>query len=139
MLSISNRGKKMPPSPIRKLVPFAENAKKQGKKVYHLNIGQPDIYTPDLMLNAYKNQDAKVIEYGHSAGLESYRKKLVQYYKKYNINIDYEDIKSKILQYLFFDVFKHKRDVFSTPHFSELILKDDFESCFNDNCQSYFQ
>ena len=92
MLTISNRGKKMPPSPIRKLVPFAENAKKQGQKVYHLNIGQPDIHTPDVMLNAYKNQDAKVIEYGHSAGLESYRKKLVQYYKKYNINIDYEDI-----------------------------------------------
>jgi aspartate aminotransferase len=92
MLSISNRGKKMPPSPIRKLVPFAENAKKQGKKVYHLNIGQPDIHTPDLMLNAYKNQDFKVIEYGHSAGLESYRKKLAQYYKKHSINIDYEDI-----------------------------------------------
>lgn len=82
----------MPPSPIRKLVPFAEHAKKEGKKIYHLNIGQPDIESPQIMLDAIKNNKLKVIEYSHSAGIESYRKKLVEYYKKYNISLDYTDI-----------------------------------------------
>ncbi len=82
----------MPPSPIRKLVPFAEQAKKNGIKIYHLNIGQPDIETPDTMLNAIKNISLKVIEYSHSAGIESYRKKLTTYYKKFNIDLDYTDI-----------------------------------------------
>ena len=82
----------MPPSPIRKLVPYAEAAKKAGRKVYHLNIGQPDIETPDTMLNAIKNFSPKVVEYSHSAGIESYRKKLAEYYKKHNIIIDYSDI-----------------------------------------------
>ncbi len=82
----------MPPSPIRKLVPFAEQAKKEGKTIYHLNIGQPDIATPDTMLNALRNMTLKVVEYSHSAGIESYRKKLAGYYKKHQINVDWTDI-----------------------------------------------
>ncbi|MGH2553291.1 MAG: pyridoxal phosphate-dependent aminotransferase [Chitinophagaceae bacterium] len=92
MLSISNRGKQMPPSPIRKLVPFAEAAKKKGIKVYHLNIGQPDIETPPSILHAVRNADIKVLEYSHSAGNESYRRKLVQYYKKVGIDVTHEQI-----------------------------------------------
>ena len=75
MLTISNRGKQMPASPIRKLVPYAEAAKKKGIHVYHLNIGQPDIETPKLVLDAVRNSTFKVLEYSHSAGNESYRKK----------------------------------------------------------------
>jgi len=82
----------MPPSPIRKLVPYAEKAKKEGRKVYHLNIGQPDIETPEVMLNAIKNFQPKVIEYSHSAGIESYRKRLAEYYKTHNINVDFSEI-----------------------------------------------
>jgi aspartate aminotransferase len=82
----------MPPSPIRKLVPFAEKAKKEGKKIYHLNIGQPDIETPESMLNAIHNFPNKIVEYSHSAGIETYRKKLVTYYNRYNINLDYTEI-----------------------------------------------
>lgn len=82
----------MPPSPIRKLVPYAEQAKKNGKKIYHLNIGQPDIETPETMLNAIHNFPLKVVEYSHSAGIESYRRKLTTYYKKFNIDLDYTDI-----------------------------------------------
>ena len=70
----------MPASPIRKLVPFAEAAKKRGTKVYHLNIGQPDIETPPQILDAVRNSDFKVLEYSHSAGNESYRKKMSNYY-----------------------------------------------------------
>ncbi len=92
MLSISKRGIEMPASPIRKLVPFAEAAKKKGTKVYHLNIGQPDIETPPTILDAVKHCDIKVLEYSHSAGNESYRKKLVQYYAKNNINITHDQI-----------------------------------------------
>ena len=82
----------MPPSPIRKLVPFAEQAKKDGKHVYHLNIGQPDIETPELMLDAFRTHDLKVIEYGHSAGLWEYREALAGYYQKHNIDVTGEDI-----------------------------------------------
>lgn len=82
----------MPPSPIRKLVPFAEAAKKRGIKVHHLNIGQPDIETPPFILDAVRNAPIKVLAYSHSAGNESYRKKLVQYYSKNGIDIDYNDI-----------------------------------------------
>jgi len=82
----------MPASPIRKLVPFAESAKKRGIKVYHLNIGQPDIETPVPMLDAVRNSDFKVLEYSHSAGNESYRRKLVTYYKSVGIDISYTDI-----------------------------------------------
>lgn len=82
----------MPSSPIRKLVPFADEAKRRGVKVYHLNIGQPDIATPDTMRNAIKNNDLKVIEYSHSAGILSYRKKLVEYYKSKQIDITADEI-----------------------------------------------
>jgi len=82
----------MPPSPIRKLVPFAEKAKAQGIKVHHLNIGQPDIETPAEVMNAVKNADIKVLAYSHSAGNESYRKKLVEYYSKNGIDISAEQI-----------------------------------------------
>lgn len=82
----------MPPSPIRKLVPFAEAAKKKGYKVYHLNIGQPDIETPPAILDAVRHTDIKILEYSHSAGNESYRRKLVQYYKKVGINVSYDQI-----------------------------------------------
>jgi len=92
MLKISNRGQVMPPSPIRKLVPYAEAAKKKGIHVYHLNIGQPDIETPAVMLDAVRNFDFKVLEYSHSAGNESYRKKLVTYYNKLGISVDYHQI-----------------------------------------------
>jgi aspartate aminotransferase len=86
-LTISQRGHNMPASPIRKLVPYAEAAKKRGIQVYHLNIGQPDIETPKMVLDAVRNSDFKILEYSHSAGNESYRKKLVQYYQKVGIDI----------------------------------------------------
>ena len=92
MLTISNRGQQMPPSPIRKLVPYAEAAKKKGIKVYHLNIGQPDIETPPAILDAVRHADIKTLEYSHSAGNESYRRKLVQYYKSVGINVAYDQI-----------------------------------------------
>jgi aspartate aminotransferase len=92
MLAISKRGEQMPPSPIRKLVPFAEAAKKKGIKVFHLNIGQPDIETPPAILDAVRTTDIKVLEYSHSAGNESYRRKLVQYYKKVGIDVSYDQI-----------------------------------------------
>ncbi len=92
MPKISDKGLKMPSSPIRKLVPFAEKAKKRGVHIYHLNIGQPDIHTPEVMMDAIHKIDLKVIEYSHSAGIESYRKKLVGYYQKFDINVSWEDI-----------------------------------------------
>lgn len=92
MPKVSSKGNAMPSSPIRKLVPYAEAAKKQGRKIYHLNIGQPDIETPEVMLNAIKNTNIKVLEYSHSAGIESYRKKLANYYGSFNMNIDQNDI-----------------------------------------------
>jgi aspartate aminotransferase len=92
MLTISERGLNMPPSPIRKLVPYAEAAKKRGTRVYHLNIGQPDIETPPAILDAVRNADIKVLEYSHSAGNESYRRKLVTYYKKQGIEVTHNDM-----------------------------------------------
>jgi aspartate aminotransferase len=92
MPGISIKGQNMPASPIRKLVPYAEGAKKRGVKVYHLNIGQPDIPTPDVSLNAIRNFDQKVVAYSHSAGILSYREKLVGYYEKNNIHITPDDI-----------------------------------------------
>ncbi len=82
----------MPASPIRKLAPYAEDAKKRGIKVYHLNIGQPDIPTPEVALNAVRNIDLKVIEYSHSAGNESYRRKLASFFNNLGIDIAYTDI-----------------------------------------------
>ena len=87
MLTISDRGHHMPPSPIRKLVPYAEAARKKGIRVYHLNIGQPDIETPPAILDAVRNADIRTLEYSHSAGNESYRRKLTTYYKKVGIDV----------------------------------------------------
>ncbi len=92
MLNISQKGKAMPESPIRKLVPYAEAARRKGIKIYPLNIGQPDIETPELALNAVRNYDHLVIEYSHSAGMPSLRQKLVDYYKTVNINLTAEEI-----------------------------------------------
>ncbi len=92
MPQISNKGLQMPESPIRKLVPFAESAKKKGHKVYHLNIGQPDIKTPEIAIEAVKNADIKVLEYSHSEGFESYRNKLAQSYQKIGLPVESQDI-----------------------------------------------
>jgi aspartate aminotransferase len=92
MPQISHKGQIMPASPIRKLVPYAEEAKKKGNKVYHLNIGQPDIPTPEVALDAIKNLTEKVIEYSHSAGNESYRRSLAKYYQGVNINVDHTEM-----------------------------------------------
>jgi aspartate aminotransferase len=92
MPSISEKGRAMPASPIRKLVPYSEEAKRKGRKVYHLNIGQPDIPTPETALNALRNFNLKVIEYSHSAGNESYRRKLVSYYCKRGIKVDHTEM-----------------------------------------------
>ena len=92
MPKISNKGSQMPESPIRKLVPYSEIAKKNGNKVFHLNIGQPDIKTPEVAMNSIKNLDIKVLEYSHSAGFESYRKKLSQYYINHGLPVNLEDI-----------------------------------------------
>ena len=92
MPTISSKGKKMPESPIRKLVPYAENAKKRGIEVYHLNIGQPDIKTPEVALNAIKNNTINVLAYSRSEGSEVYREKIANYYKKNNIHVTSNDI-----------------------------------------------
>jgi len=92
MLPISQRGLAMPASPIRKLVPYAEAAKRRGTKVYHLNIGQPDIETPAAVLNAVRHSDFKVLEYSHSAGNESYRLKLVKYYESVGVHVNHHQI-----------------------------------------------
>lgn len=92
MPSISHKGKSLPASPIRKLVPYAEAAKKKGRTVYHLNIGQPDIASPDVALTAITNHGLKVIEYSHSAGFESYRKGLAAYYQGVGIDVNSEQI-----------------------------------------------
>lgn len=92
MPRISNKGKQMPESPIRKLAPFADIAVKKGNKVYHLNIGQPDIKTPEVAMNAVRNLDKKILEYTPSAGYESYRIKLSEYYRNHGLPIDYSDI-----------------------------------------------
>jgi aspartate aminotransferase len=92
MPNISKRGQLMPSSPIRKLVPYAEAAKKKGIRVYHLNIGQPDIVTPPAMLEAVKNSDFTILEYSHSAGNESYRQKLTQYYASVGIEVTAKEI-----------------------------------------------
>ena len=92
MPKVSNKGNQMPESPIRKLVPYADIAKKKGNKVYHLNIGQPDIKSPEVAMNSIKNLDIKVLEYSHSAGFESYRTKLSEYYKKTGLPIDVAEI-----------------------------------------------
>jgi aspartate aminotransferase len=92
MPAISKKGIQMPESPIRKLVPFAENAYKQGKTVYHLNIGQPDIKTPEIALEAVIANDLKIIAYTRSEGSEKYRTKIAQYYSKHDIHVKHDDI-----------------------------------------------
>lgn len=92
MIKVSERGHLMPSSPIRKLAPFAEAAKKKGLKVHQLNIGQPDIETPPAMIQAVKDADIRVLEYTPSAGIDSYRKKLSDFYKKDDIHVDADDI-----------------------------------------------
>ena len=88
MPKIASKAHAMPASPIRKLVPYAEQAKKDGKKVHHLNIGQPDIETPQVVLEKMRNLDIKVVEYSHSAGFQSYREGLSDYYKNFGINLN---------------------------------------------------
>ncbi|MFT6095385.1 MAG: aspartate aminotransferase [Nonlabens sp.] len=92
MPQISEKGLQMPSSPVRKLVPFAEAAKARGIHIYQLNIGQPDIKTPEQAINAVKNTDMEVLSYSHSAGNQSYRDKLAVYYNKINMNLTSEDI-----------------------------------------------
>lgn len=92
MPKISLKGLQMPESPIRKLVPYAQKAKAKGIKVHHLNIGQPDIKTPQVALDAVKNADVKILEYSHSAGFESYRSNLASYYQKQGLPVLSEDI-----------------------------------------------
>lgn len=92
MPTISQRGLSMPASPIRKLVPLANQAKAKGIKVYHLNIGQPDILTPEVGLDAARHIERKILEYSPSEGILSFREKLVSYYAKFNINVSVEDI-----------------------------------------------
>ncbi len=92
MPTLSHKGKNMPASPIRKLVPYADKAKKKGIKVYHLNIGQPDIKTPDVVMKAIKNINLDLIAYSPSQGYETYRKKLAGYYQKNRIDISPDDI-----------------------------------------------
>ncbi len=92
MPKISRKGVAMPESPIRKLVPFAEEAASKGKKIYYLNIGQPDIKTPKIALEAVRNNKLEVLSYSHSAGFESYRIKLANYYQKLGMPVDFEDI-----------------------------------------------
>lgn len=116
MLSISNRGEKMPPSPIRKLVPYAEAARKKGIHVFHLNIGQPDIETPPAILDAVRNAEIRVLEYSHSAGNESYRRKLVDYYRKNKIDISHDQIiitagGSEAIQFGFFSCLNPEDEV----------------------------
>ena len=92
MPKISNKGLNMPESPIRKLVPFAEKAKRNGKTVFHLNIDQPDIETPKVALDAVKDFSSNVVEYSHSAGFESYRKGLASYYQSLGISVNFDDL-----------------------------------------------
>jgi aspartate aminotransferase len=92
MPGLSKKGKAMPESPIRKLVPYAEEAERQGKKVFYLNIGQPDIKTPEVALEAIRNYDEEVVAYSHSAGNESYRRKLAGYYQNLGLDVSLEDL-----------------------------------------------
>ncbi len=92
MPTISRKGLLMPESPIRKLVPYAEKAAKNGKSIYYLNIGQPDIKTPEVALKAVKDNTVEILSYSRSEGSDTYRKKLAAYYKKYNINVSHKDI-----------------------------------------------
>ena len=127
MPSISIKGNKMPESPIRKLVPYAENAKKNGTKVYHLNIGQPDIKTPQIALDAVKNNDVEILSYSRSEGSDTYRKKLANYYNNNAIKIKYSDIivttgASEALIFLFSSIMDPEDEVIvSEPFYANYI------------------
>ena len=92
MPTISKKGRDMPASPIRKLVPYAEQATKNGKSIYYLNIGQPDIKTPEIALEAVKKNDIEILSYSRSEGSEEYRKKIASYYLKNNIKVNHDNI-----------------------------------------------
>jgi len=92
MPTISKKGQDMPASPIRKLVPYAEQATKNGKSIYYLNIGQPDIKTPEIALEAVKKNDIEILSYSRSEGSEEYRKKIASYYLKNNIKVNHDNI-----------------------------------------------
>ena len=92
MPNTSERGNLMPDSPIRKLVPLADKAKEKGKKVFHLNIGQPDLPTPQNAIDAIRNIDRKILEYSPSEGIKSFREKLAAYYHTFNIDVTADDI-----------------------------------------------
>ena len=127
MPKISNKGQLMPESPIRKLVPFSEEAIKKGKKVYHLNIGQPDIKTPEIALKAIKNANISTLAYSRSEGSESYRHKISNYYKTHNIDINQDDIivttgGSEALLFAFGSIMDHD---------DEIIIPEPFYANYN--------
>ena len=127
MPKISNKGRLMPESPIRKLVPYSEEAIKKGKKVYHLNIGQPDIKTPEIALEAIKNTDISTLAYSRSEGSESYRQKISKYYKTHNIDINQDDIivttgGSEALLFAFGSIMDHD---------DEIIIPEPFYANYN--------
>ncbi|WP_147678364.1 pyridoxal phosphate-dependent aminotransferase [Algibacter pacificus] len=127
MPTISKKGLLMPQSPIRKLVPYAEDAIKKGKTIYHLNIGQPDIKTPEIALEAVKNNTLEILEYSRSQGSDTYREKLAAYYAKHQINVTLEDIvvttgASEALQFLFSSVMDPGDEVIiSEPFYANYI------------------
>ena len=127
MPKISNKGRLMPESPIRKLVPYSEEAIKKGKKVYHLNIGQPDIKTPEIALEAIKNTDISTLAYSRSEGSESYRYKISNYYKTHNIDVNQDDIivttgGSEALLFAFGSIMDHD---------DEIIIPEPFYANYN--------
>ncbi|GAL63868.1 pyridoxal phosphate-dependent aminotransferase [Algibacter lectus] len=127
MPTISKKGLLMPESPIRKLVPYAEDAIKQGKTIYHLNIGQPDIKTPQVALDAVKNNTIEILEYSRSQGSDTYREKLANYYAKHEIDVTLDDIvvttgASEALQFLFSSVMDPGDEVIiSEPFYANYI------------------
>jgi aspartate aminotransferase len=127
MPTISKKGREMPSSPIRKLVPFAEQAIEKGRKIYYLNIGQPDIKTPVAVLEAVKNNDIEILSYSRSEGSESYRKKLAHYYNQHNVDVSYKDIivtigASEALLFLFSSIMDPSDEVIiSEPFYANYI------------------
>lgn len=127
MPTISKKGQLMPESPIRKLVPFAEQAVKNGKHIYHLNIGQPDIKTPEVALKAVKESTIEILSYSSSQGSKNYRKKLANYYNKHNIKISHNDIlvttgASEALIFLFSSIMDPEDEVIiSEPFYANYI------------------
>jgi len=116
MPTISKRGHTVPLSPFRKLIPFADKAKAAGKQVFHLNIGQPDIVTPPMAMQALRENDMEILAYSPATGIASYRKKLVQYYAKFDIDVDVEDVlvttgASEGLQMLFLSCMDQQEEV----------------------------